>query len=178
VRQPLAVSDGSRRRFEERLAMRFPSAVALATRAVLWLPPRSRFRQVMIRRGARIFLEAYNRKDFESTYAVFHPDAETVVPQQLVEMGFEAVTRGDNAALRVQRRWHADWDEFRIEPDEVIDLDTRVLLLGRIRFSGRSSGAGMTTEWGNLVTVARGWAIREQVYFDRNEALAAAGLSE
>jgi hypothetical protein len=52
------------------------------------------------------------------------------------------------------------------------------LVLGRIRGSGLSSGAGIDTDWGILVTFVAGWVIREQFFFDRGEALEAVGLSE
>src|SRR5690349_2198614 len=102
ARGPVSVRPDSRRRLEERLCIRMPRAVALANRAVLYLPPRTRLRRAMIRRGVQTFLEAYNRKDFESTYSLFHPDAETVVPHQFVEVGFDRVTRGPDAPLVVQ----------------------------------------------------------------------------
>jgi ketosteroid isomerase-like protein len=178
VRMPLALRADSHRRLEERLSVRFPGVVALGTRAIRLLPPRSWLRQKVLRRVARVYLEAYNRKDFESTYSLYRPDSESILPHQLVEVGFEPVARGRQAVVGVQRRWHADWGEFRIEPEEVIDLDGRVLLLGRIRGSGLSSGAGIDTEWGNLATFAAGRIVREQFFFDRAEALKAVGLTE
>jgi uncharacterized protein len=178
VRMPVAVAAVSHRRLDEQLVLRFPRVVAFAVRAARRLPRHSRLSQNLVRRSVQVFLEAYNRKDFESTYALFHPDCETVVPHQFVAMGFDQVTRGPDAPLRVQRRWHTEWGEFRIEPDQVIDLGDRVLLLGHIKGSGLSSGAGMETEWGNLITLARGRIIREEFFFDRREALEAAGLSE
>ena len=65
-----------------------------------------------------------------------------------------------------------------IEPEEIVDVGGRFLLLGKITASGLSSGAGMVTEWGNLVTMEAGRIIREQLFFDRAEAVNAAGLPE
>ena len=169
----------SRRRPAERLTLRFPGVVALGGRALERLSPRSRLRQKLVRRAARLFLGAYNRKDFEAAYALFHPDCETLIPHQLVTVGaFEPIVRGSQARLSVQRRWHAEWGEFRIESTEVIDLGDRVVMLGYVRGSGLSSGAGIDSEWGVVCTIAAGWIVREQVFLDHGEALEAVGLRE
>ena len=178
VRMPLRVRAESPRRMEERVCIRYPAAVALLVRGVMRLSPRSRLRQTLVRRSAQVFLEAYNRKDFDSAYSLYHPTSETILPHQFTEMGFEPVARGARAGVAVQRRWHAEWGEFEIEPHEAIDLGDRVLLLGRIRGSGLSSGAGVESEWADLVTLAAGWIVREQYFFDAGEALAAVGLKK
>ena len=178
VRIPFAVRADSHRGVGERFCLRFPSVVVLGARAIQRLPLRSRLRRGAFRAVGQLFLEAYNRKDFEAAYALYHPDSETIVPHQLVAVGFEPVAHGRRANIDLQRRWHADWGEFRIEPDQAIDLDGRVLFLGRIRGSGLSSGAGIETDWGVLITVTRGRIVREHFFFDRNEALEAAGLQE
>ena len=179
VRYPLSVRATSRRNRRERLALRFSGVVALGGRAIQRLSPRSRLRQKLVRRAARLFLEAYNRKDVEAAYALYHPDCETIIPHQLVTVGaFEPTVRGSQARLSVQRRWHAEWGEFRIESTEVIDLGDRVLTLGHVRGSGLSSGAGIDSEWGVICTFAAGWIVREQVFLDHDDALQAVGLSE
>jgi hypothetical protein len=61
VRQPVTVRSRSRRRLEERLALRLPGLVALLSRAVARLSPRSRLRRGAFRRGARLAFEAVNR---------------------------------------------------------------------------------------------------------------------
>ena len=176
---PLVLNADSRRRLEERLGLRFPRAMTFLSRAIEQLPPRSRLRQKMVRRAGRVFLQAYNRKDFEAAYALYHPDCETVIPHQLVAVGaFEPTVRGSQARLSVQRRWHAEWGEFRIESKEVIDLGDRVLILGHVRGSGLSSGAGINSEWGVVCTFATGWVVREHVFLDHAEALEAVGLRE
>ena len=178
VRTPLDVRAVPRRGVGERLALRFPGAVALSGRAAARLPLRSRPRQAALRWAAQVFLGAYNRKDFEAAYSLYHRDSETIVPHQLVDVGFEPVAHGRQANIDLQRRWHEHWGEFRIEPEQVIDLDGRILFLGRITGSGLSSGAGFETDWGLLVTYAAGRVIREQFFFDRDEALEAGGLPE
>jgi hypothetical protein len=96
VRQPIAVADRSRRRLEQHL-VRFPRANAFLAGAIwrlyLRLPPRSRLRQAIIRRLIESGCEALNRRDFEATFAGYHPTVESIWPLQLVALGFEPVTR-------------------------------------------------------------------------------------
>ena len=179
VRQPIAVRAHSRRRLEERMALRFPSVLALLARAGWRLPPRSRLRQVLIRRYVRLGFEATNRGDYEAANALNHPDVEAIWPPRLATIGVEPGTRGREERVRFQRRWSTEWGEFRFEPEELIDFgDGRLLTVGRITGSGLSSGAAFDSDWAVLHTVSAGRVIREQVFLDHGEALEAAGLSE
>jgi hypothetical protein len=72
------------------------------------------------------------------------------------------------------------WETYVVfEIEEVRELpDGRILLL--IRSHGRSKAAGVEIEGehGNIFTVRKGKLLRFEQYFDRGEALEAAGLSE
>jgi ketosteroid isomerase-like protein len=85
--------------------------------------------------------------------------------------------RGVEARVRYQRQWHAEWGDFRYEPDELRDLGDRLLVIGRIRSDGLSSGAKLDSDYADLFTLSAGRVIREQTYFNRTEALQALGLS-
>jgi hypothetical protein len=52
------------------------------------------------------------------------------------------------------------------------------LAIGHITSSGLTSGAATDTDFANLFTLFAGRVIREQVFFNRADALEAAGLSE
>jgi ketosteroid isomerase-like protein len=178
VRQPLALRADSRRRLEERLGVRFPGALAFLARVVWRLPPRSGLRRALIRRAVRLGLEATNRRDFQAAFALFHPDIELIASGTFITLGYDSVFRGREERIRFQERWHAEWGQFRFEPDELIDLGDRVLVVGRVTGSGLSSGAAVDNDWADLFTISAGKAIREQVFFDHSEALEAAGLRE
>jgi ketosteroid isomerase-like protein len=178
VRQPMAVRAHSRRRLEERLGLRFPGAVALVARAVWMLPTRSRLRQAIIRRYTRAGLEATNRGDFEAAFMLHHPDIELIAAGTFITLGYDPVYHGIEERIRFQERWHAEWGEFRFEAEELIDLGDRVLVVGRVKGSGLSSGVAVDNDWTDLLTIFAGRVISEQVFFDQAKALEAAGLSE
>ena len=177
VRQPMAVRPQSqRRRLEERLVGRFPRVIAFLARATWRFSPRSRLRQTLVRRTVRLCLEATNRGDVWP-FALYHPNCESIFPPQIATLGVESGTRGLEERVRFQRRWYAEWGGFQVNPKEIIDLDDGVLVIGRVKGSGLSSGAGFDNDWAILFSISAGRVIREQYFFDHGEALKAAGLS-
>ena len=178
VRRPLAVGARSRRSLDERLALRFPRAAALVAAAVWRLPRRSRLRQAVIHRAVVLGWESMNRMDFEAGLALYHPDVESAFDPAGRALGFQD-TRGRDTRLAMLRRIYGEFREFRFDPDELIDLgDDRLLVVGRMRGRGVSSGAPFDTYWANLWTISAGLVIRDEAILNRPEALQAAGLSE
>jgi ketosteroid isomerase-like protein len=179
VRLPIAAAAQSRRRVWERLAVRFPSAVALLVRTTLRLRPTSRLRQSLVRRFMREGVEALNRGDYETVFCGFYaPDCEFDPGPRFRSLGMEQ-THGREDRIRFQEQWIAEWGDFRFEPAEVIDFgDGRLMVRGRVRGIGPSSGAAIDDEWATLLTLSAGRAVREQAFFDDAEAREAVGLSE
>jgi ketosteroid isomerase-like protein len=133
---------------------------------------------MFIRRFLQLGIEAYNRRDFEAFFALFHPEVEFETPPQLQGLGLDAIYRGREACRRFEERWIAEWGDFQVKPAEFIDLGGRVLVFGRLKGSGQSSGAAIDNEWADLATVSAGRVIRRQIFLDPAEGLEAAGLSE
>jgi ketosteroid isomerase-like protein len=177
VRQPLSVRNRPHRSLDERLALRFPAALAWVTGRIWRLPARPRLRQAVGRRAVMLGIGAYNRRDLEAAVSLYHPDIEYITPPQILALGFDSVYRGREARINLQERWLAEWGEFQFKPEELIDVaDGRLLVIGRMDGSGLSSGVGFDNDWGDLFTISAGRVIREQVFLDRTEALEAAGL--
>jgi len=178
VRHSLELAADSRRRLEERLALRVPYLQGLVARLWWKRPPPSRLRQAILPRLVRSGFEAANRGDLEVAFANYDSDVEFFPPVDLVGLGNELSYRGLEARVRYQRQWRAEWEDFRYEPDELRDLGDRLLVIGRIKSGGLSSGARPDSDYSNLFTLSAGRVIREQTYFNRAEALEAAGLRE
>ena len=178
VRHSLELAADSRRRPEERLALRAPFIQTLVARVWSKRPPQSRLRQAIVPRLVRSGIEAANRGDLQVTFANYDRDVEFFPPTSLAGLGDEASYHGLEARIRYEQQWRAEWGDFRYEPDELRDLGDRMLVIGRIRTSGLSSGAATDSDFANLFTLSGGRVIREQVFFNRDEALEAAGLSE
>jgi ketosteroid isomerase-like protein len=106
--------------------------------------------------------------DFYDPEAEFHEDP------RFPEAG---VYKGPEAARDYYKAFGESFDEFTFEAEDFIDVgEDKVLILFRIRTRGKGSGAQSETESGWIWTIRNGKAARVDAYFDRNEALAAAGL--
>jgi ketosteroid isomerase-like protein len=178
VRQPIAVSTSTRRRLLERLFLRFPGLGPVVTRPVFRLRASSRLRRAMIRYGVRLAVEAANRKDHEAAFVLAPPDFESTLQPEWVGIGFDPVYRGREGRVRLQRQFEAELGEFENDPEEIIDLGDHLLLLGRMRGTGRGSGAAFDSEVVYVLTLSRGRVVRERLFRSHEEALEAAGLSE
>jgi ketosteroid isomerase-like protein len=178
IRQPLAPKARSRRHIEERLAVRFPRLLARVARAVWRLPQGSRLRRAIVRRAVVYGWAAFNRGDFDVSFALYHPNVEAITPSGVLGLGLEH-THSRAARIDLQRRWDAEFGEFQFECEELIELgDDRNLVIGRMKGSGLASGAPFEQDWSVLWTISDGLVIREETFFDRSEALEAAGLMD
>jgi ketosteroid isomerase-like protein len=69
--------------------------------------------------------------------------------------------------------------DLRVEAERIIDLGgDRVLVLSRHTARGKTSGLPYEHELGDLFTLSDGKVLRYASYWDREEALEVAGLSE
>jgi ketosteroid isomerase-like protein len=183
VRTPVSVSSKNRRRtLDERILVRFPALARLLLSAWARLPPRSRLRRAFLGRFLRQGYEAGNRRDFDflllglDPEVEWHFDASRVggfLPPDLlgVHRGHEGYLRAWEAALEAV-------DDFKVEPEEVIDLGDRLFVEIRQTAHGTSSGIPVAQSIFQVLTLQRGLVIRLQEFTDRDAALAAAGLSE
>jgi hypothetical protein len=87
VRKPLGVREESKRTLDQRLALRFPQLAALGNRLLLSLPPRSRIRQALLWRSARLAYEAFNRRDLEIVLLGYDAETQFLPPREAVEAG-------------------------------------------------------------------------------------------
>ncbi len=179
VRQRLSV-DVRGSRVEERL-LRFPRLLAFLARQTQRLPLRSRLRRTLISRALQAGIRVLNRGEPEIAFGVYHQDCELVVDRPIP--GLDQGARGRDARIRFQQVWNAEWGEFRFEPEELLSFgdNRRLVMLGRIKATGRSSGAGLDSEWAALFTFEGGWIVKEQAFLETNaheHALEAVGLPE
>jgi ketosteroid isomerase-like protein len=182
VRLKLSYRDRSTRTLEERLAVRYPGFVDLWARMIALLPPTSRLRQALLARTVQNGLAAYDRGDIEAIILAFHPDAEFQAPPDHGRegiLGFKPSYRGHHGYREFNADWRSAWEALRVEPQELIDLGDRLLLLARMTGLGRGSRVSITQNVAILQTLnSGGKIIREQRFFNHSEALTAVGLAE
>ena len=88
------------------------------------------------------------------------------------------VFRGHDGVREMFRDLYGAFAEFRVEYSEVRDLGDRLVAFGRWIARGEGSGAETTAPIAVVVDFKNGKAIRVGTYFDFQQALEAAGLSE
>jgi ketosteroid isomerase-like protein len=118
--------------------------------------------------------EHFNRTG-EVLPGIYDSDAEWMAaredPDAAIHRGLEAI-RGFFA------QWTGMFEDIDFRAEELIDAGDKVFAW--IRFSGKgiTSGAPVETEQAQIWTFRDGKVVRVEEYFDRAEALEAAGLRE
>jgi ketosteroid isomerase-like protein len=124
---------------------------------------------------ARRTYEAFNRRDLDAVLNVFHPEVEIHDEPEIPDA---AVHRGHEAVRRDWQRTFDFLDEFSIEIEDYRDLGDELLVFIRYRGVGHGSQVPVEATGAHLLTVRQGKLVRMRQFFDRTEALEAAGLRE
>ena len=123
----------------------------------------------------RAMYEHWARGDFPASF--IDSDVEhSRIGAQTPDM--EGEFRGLEELSRAMVEYLHAFSDLRIEAEEIIDLDDdRVLVLSRHTAQGKLSGAPTDHQLGDLFTLRAGKVVRYDSYWDRAEAMRAAGLS-
>jgi ketosteroid isomerase-like protein len=126
---------------------------------------------------ARPANDAYNRRDVDGLFAeLATPDFEyyPAIVRALDGGGY----RGRDGVERFAVDTRENWEELQTIAEEFRDLGDRVLVLGRMKGRGKSSGVPVDQPFANILDFRGDRIWRSRVYLDHAEGLRAAGLSE
>jgi ketosteroid isomerase-like protein len=126
--------------------------------------------------AVRTAFEAYNRGDLDTAVADFAPDCEYISTGALP--GFRGVSRGPEGYKEFVGWLREEFDDARIDVDELVEAGDRVL--ASITLCGRGRRSGVATTWSmwQVWTLRGGKFVRGQGFTNKGEALEAAGLEE
>jgi ketosteroid isomerase-like protein len=117
-------------------------------------------------------LDALNRRDVAAMLETLDPDCE-LVPLRAVLEG--TVYRGHDGLRQWLQDMKEDWDELRIDYDELRTLDGgRVLVLAKFHARGRSSGVWLDQPAAWICELTGGKVTRIRFFADADSALGAA----
>jgi uncharacterized protein len=119
--------------------------------------------------------EAWDRGDIERAFAMIDEDFEFQEDPQYPEAG---IYRGREAFRGYFYRFREEWDDYRVNVEEVRDSGDKVFAFVRQTARGKASGVQIDLRIAHLWTFRDGKGVRMQAYFDRNEALKALELEE
>jgi ketosteroid isomerase-like protein len=125
----------------------------------------------------RRLTEALNARDLDRYYVeFFDPEVEW---QTSAEDPDAAIHRRLQAYKRYLEQWIESFDGLHADVEEYVDVgDDRVFTWSRFTGRGRTSGAPADWYLAIIFTIRDGKVVRGEEYFDRAEALEAAGLAE
>lgn len=86
--------------------------------------------------------ERFNRGELDEALVGFSDDVEWVAPPQFLEPG---PFKGPAGVRRFWDTWLETFQDFRIEIEEVHDLEDHVVVIARVHGTGRDSGADVAT---------------------------------
>ena len=117
-----------------------------------------------LRRG----YDALNRGDLSVVRALLAPDIEWHEPEPSPDAG---TYRGRESFERFLRGWMDSFEDFRIEPEQVVARGATLVAVVRQTGRGRASGVHVDARLAHVWTVANGRAVRWEAVGDPERAL-------
>jgi ketosteroid isomerase-like protein len=119
---------------------------------------------------------AFQRGDVAAMRATCHPDVLIVQPPEVPDTKAYSGLAGVKEAVE---DWPKQWDDFQFEVLELIDVsDTQLVSVTRHRGHGTMSGIEVDTIVAYVHTIRDGKLTRLDMFFSKEQAFEAAGLSE
>jgi uncharacterized protein len=117
---------------------------------------------------------AMQRGDVEALVALVHPNVAFVNPEYAIESGTRHGPDGYQIAILAM---FDIFEDFEFATLELVDLDDRVLVRGRVVARAKGSGVPLDQPFGHVLTFEDGKLIRHEWYRTPEEAEAVAGLA-
>ena len=115
---------------------------------------------------------AWEKGDFSSADWA-DPDIEYSPPHE------RRLSRGVTEMGRRFGEWIAAWENLRVSAEKIVGADDRVVVLNRFQGRGKESGTPTVDFSGaSFFTLREGKVVMLEFFWDHQEALEAAGLSE
>jgi ketosteroid isomerase-like protein len=112
---------------------------------------------------------ALNRGDLSVVAELLDPDIEWHEPAPSPEAGTH---RGRDGFESFLRGWLESFEDFRVEPERVVERGDELVVVVRQSGTGRTSGLSVETRLAHVWTVADGKAVRWEAVADPEAALA------
>ena len=90
----------------------------------------------------------------------------------------ELPTQGHDAVRASLAHWKAEWDDYKVMPEEFVDRGDSVVVTVRLRGRGRGSGVEVDARFYDVYSLRDGKIVRMDQYTERSQALEAAGLPQ
>jgi ketosteroid isomerase-like protein len=123
----------------------------------------------VLRRG----YERVNARDFEGAVEDYHSEVEWHDPPGFPGGG---IHRGKDAVKASWEAWGESWEEWHLEPREMIPSGDHVVVETTISGRGRGSGLEVDNTYFQVWTFEEGRIVSQHAFGRREDALRAAGI--
>ena len=123
----------------------------------------------------RVDYAAISRGDWDALFGTAQPDFEFRTPDRGLGPGLVV---SPERARRAMEDFFAPYDEVLVEPQEVFDRGDRIVVYFVQRCRPRGSDKAIEIRAGHLWTMREGRAAGLEIFPEREQALAAAGMKE
>jgi ketosteroid isomerase-like protein len=107
-----------------------------------------------------------------------HFDPDVVWDTSASRMPSAGISHGYEGVERFFRDWLGTWTDYEIATREYLDAGDSVVIVFRQRGTGRESGVQIERDFFGVYDLRESKVVRFRMFESREEALAAAGLSE
>ena len=119
----------------------------------------------------------YRPEDPSKFFGLLHEAVQLDVSKAPLLPDSPELLGGRDAALDFYRRYWGTWDEYVLDPIEIIDAgQDRILVVQDEEGIGKGSGAPFQRRWAVLYTIQEAKIVRIEHFGGRHEALSAVGL--
>lgn len=128
----------------------------------------------IVRRGMR----AFNERDIEGLLATMHPEGEIELVGGFADIMGQKVFRGTHEVRRFFSDWFTTFKTMNVEFERFLEAGEQIVALTRLNATVKESDVPVETLGAVVWSFRDGNTSRMALYYDRQEALEAAGLSE
>ena len=117
---------------------------------------------------------AWNRADWDTVVALMSPDIELDATDRVLN---PAVYSGRDGFRQFIAEVFEVWEQWRMEVEELIEVDDRAFIAVRSSARGKTSGLGLDEVAYQVWTLRDGRPVHIQFHYDREKALVGAGAA-
>jgi len=117
----------------------------------------------------RPIYEEWRRGNWRPRFDVYHPHMEWGWSDEFPGLGGVYDDRRDpNPRLR---SWLSAWEEWRVEPDEYLEVGDHVVVMATYHGRGKGSGVEVRQRGAHVFELREGKVVRLEIFGDRQKAI-------
>jgi ketosteroid isomerase-like protein len=117
----------------------------------------------------RPIYEDWGRGNWRPNFEVYHPEMEWGWSDEFP--GMEGVYRDSRDPNPRLQDWLGEWEHWRAEPEEYLEMGDYVVVLARYMGRGKGSGVDIRQEGAHVFKLREGKVVRLEIFATRKRAI-------